>query len=104
MPEDIVLADWRGDAMPKEPNKRRPSVVVVDELFLPEWPNLVAVPLTDDENFDIPDLAVRIDPTADHGSNKSGWAVRALLTSISKHRLSIVGDTIHPDQLTAINR
>jgi hypothetical protein len=24
----IVLTDWRGDAMPKEPNKRRPAVVV----------------------------------------------------------------------------
>jgi mRNA interferase MazF len=22
---DIVLADWRGDALPKEPNKRRPA-------------------------------------------------------------------------------
>jgi hypothetical protein len=22
---DIVLADWRGDALPKKPNKRRPA-------------------------------------------------------------------------------
>ena len=27
----IVLADWRGDALPKEPNKRRPAVVVEDD-------------------------------------------------------------------------
>jgi mRNA interferase MazF len=32
----IVLADWRGDALPKEPNKRRPAVVVEDDaLFAP---------------------------------------------------------------------
>lgn len=32
----IVLADWRGDALPREPNKRRPAVVVEDErLFVP---------------------------------------------------------------------
>ena len=27
-PGEIVLADWRGDALPKEPNKLRPAVVV----------------------------------------------------------------------------
>src|SRR5689334_16855932 len=27
----IVLADWRGDSRPKEPNKRRPAVVVEDD-------------------------------------------------------------------------
>src|ERR1051325_11112278 len=32
----IVLADWRGDARPREPNKRRPAVVVEDDvLFAP---------------------------------------------------------------------
>ena len=45
----IVLADWRGDAMPREPNKRRPAVVVEDEgLFAPTYPNAILVPLTDD--------------------------------------------------------
>jgi hypothetical protein len=32
----IVVVDWRGDALPKEPNKRRPAVVVEDAgLFAP---------------------------------------------------------------------
>jgi mRNA interferase MazF len=45
----IVLADWRGDAMPKEPNKRRPAVVVEDEgLFAPTYPNAVLALLTED--------------------------------------------------------
>ena len=44
----IALADWRG-ALPKEPNKRRPAVVVEDDgLFAPGYPNTILVPLTDD--------------------------------------------------------
>jgi mRNA interferase MazF len=45
----IVLADWRGDALPQEPNKRRPAVVVEDDgLFAPNYPNVILVPLTED--------------------------------------------------------
>jgi mRNA-degrading endonuclease toxin of MazEF toxin-antitoxin module len=37
----IVLVDWR-DALPKEPNKRRPAVVVEDRgLFDDAYPNLI---------------------------------------------------------------
>jgi mRNA interferase MazF len=40
----IVLADWRGDAPPKEPNTRRPTVVVAGDgllsrriIQMPSW-------------------------------------------------------------------
>ncbi len=34
----IVVADWRGDAMSKEPNKLRPAVVVEEDgLFAPAY-------------------------------------------------------------------
>jgi len=40
----IVIADWR-DALPREPNKLRPAVVVEDEtLFDPAYPNVILVP------------------------------------------------------------
>jgi len=40
----MVIADWR-DALPKEPNKLRPAVVVEDEtLFDPAYPNVILVP------------------------------------------------------------
>ncbi len=40
----IVVADWR-DALPKEANKLRPSVVIEDsELFSPVYPNVILVP------------------------------------------------------------
>ena len=55
----IVLADWRGDALPKEPNKLRPAVVVEDDgLFAPSYPNAILVPLTEDANFAIRELSV----------------------------------------------
>jgi len=59
----IVVADWR-DGLPKEPNKLRPAVVVEDEtLFDPAYPNVILVPLTEDQRLAIPDLSVAIDPT-----------------------------------------
>jgi mRNA interferase MazF len=51
----IVLAEWRGDALPKEPNKRRPAVVVEDDgLCAPSYPNAILVPLTEDAALAIP--------------------------------------------------
>ena len=63
----IVVADWR-DALPKEPNKLRPAVVVEDEaLFDPAYPNVILVPLTEDLRLAISDLSVEIDPTPQNG-------------------------------------
>jgi mRNA-degrading endonuclease toxin of MazEF toxin-antitoxin module len=101
----IVLADWRGDAMPKEPNKRRPAVVVEDEgLFAPTYPNAILVPLTEDAALAIPDLSVAIAPTAENGCSKPCWAVSHLVATTSKARLRATPSHITPDQLTAIRR
>ncbi|MCP1203810.1 hypothetical protein NKW48_13765 [Acetobacter oryzoeni] len=62
------------------------------------------IPLTDDENLVIPDLAVRIDPSANNGCSKLCWAVSVLLTTTSKHRLRVTGSKVRPDQLLAIRR
>jgi hypothetical protein len=52
-----VVADWRGDALAKEPNKPRPAVVVEEDgLFAPAYPNAILVPLTEDAALAIPDL------------------------------------------------
>ena len=59
----IVVVDWR-DALPKEPKKPRPAVVVEDEsLFDQAYPNVILVPLTEDQRLAILDLSVAIDPT-----------------------------------------
>jgi mRNA interferase MazF len=101
----IVLADWRGDAMPKEPIKRRPAVVVEDDgLFASAYPNAILVPLTEDEALVIPDLAVRIVPTAENGCSKPCWAVSHLVSTTSKSRLRATTAYITPQQLVSIRR
>jgi mRNA interferase MazF len=101
----IVLADWRGDALPREPNKRRPAVVVEDDgLFAPGYPNAILVPLTEDAALAIPDLAVSITPTPENGCSKACWAVSHLVATTSKQRLRSTLSRITPDQLAAIRR
>jgi mRNA-degrading endonuclease toxin of MazEF toxin-antitoxin module len=101
----IVLADWRGDARPKEPNKRRPAIVVEDDgLFAPSYPNAILVPLTDDANLVIPDLCVGIDPSAENGCSKRCWAVSHLVATTSKTRLQATPSRITAAQLAAIRR
>ena len=101
----IVLADWRGDAMPKEPNKRRPAVVVEDDgLFAPSYPNVLLVPLTEDARLAIPDLSVAIAPTAENGCTRPCWAVSHLVATTSKARLQATSSRVTPEQLIAIRR
>jgi mRNA interferase MazF len=101
----IVLADWRGDAMPKEPNKRRPAVVVEDdELFAPAYPNAILVPLTEDAELAIPDLSVAIVPTAENGCSKPCWAVSHLVATTAKARLRPTRSRITSEELAAIRR
>jgi mRNA-degrading endonuclease toxin of MazEF toxin-antitoxin module len=101
----IVLADWRGDALPKEPNKVRPAVVVEDDgLFAPAYPSTILVPLTEDERLVIGDLAVAIAPTAENGCAKPCWAVSHLVATTSKRRLRATASRITAAQLAAIRR
>jgi mRNA-degrading endonuclease toxin of MazEF toxin-antitoxin module len=101
----IVVADWRGDALPKEPNKRRPAVVVEDTgLFAPAYPNVILVPLTDDAALVIPDLAVRIEPAPENGCVKPCWALAHLVATTSKARLTTTKSRVTEAQLTQIRR
>lgn len=71
----IVLVDWR-DALAKEPNTRRPAVVVEDsDLFAETYPNLILVPLAEDPHLAIADLSVRILPSAENGCTKPCFAL-----------------------------
>jgi mRNA-degrading endonuclease toxin of MazEF toxin-antitoxin module len=85
----IVLVDWRGDALPKEPNKLRPCIVVEDdELFDETFPNVLIVPLTDSADFLIPSLAVTIHPTAENGCAQTSHAISHSITVASKKRVA----------------
>jgi mRNA interferase MazF len=101
----IVVADWRGDAIPKEPNKLRPAVVVEDDgLFAPGYPNTILVPLTEDVALAIPDLSVAIAPTVENGCAKPCWAVSHLVATTSKARLRATQSHITLEQLATVRR
>ena len=101
----IVVADWRGDAMSKEPNKLRPAVVVEEDgLLAPAYPNAILVPLTEDAALAIPDLSVAIVPSEENGCSKPCWAVSHLVATTSKARLRATPSRITREQLAAIRR
>ncbi len=101
----IVLADWRGDALPKEANKLRPAVVVEDDgLFAPNYPNVLLVPLTEDGTLAIPDLSVAIAPSPENGCAKPCWAVAHLVTATSKARGRSTPSRVTTEQLARIRR
>jgi mRNA interferase MazF len=101
----IVVADWRGDAVPKEPNRLRPAVVVEEDgLFAPGYPNTILVPLTEDAALAIPDLSVAIVPTTENGCAKPCWAVSHLVATTSKARLRATQSRIAREQLALIRR
>ena len=100
----IVLADWRGDALPKEPNKRRPAVVVDDSLFAAAYPKALLVPLTNDGALAIPDLSVSIAPTPENRCDRPCWAVSYLVATTSKRPLQATHSRITAAQLADIRR
>jgi mRNA interferase MazF len=101
----IVVVDYR-DALPKEPNKIRPCVVVEDaDLFDPSYPNVIVVPLTDDARFVIQALAVEIPPTPENGSTKTSYAVAHCVTTASKQRIGKATEScVTDEQLAQIRR
>ena len=101
----IVVADWRGDALSKEPNKLRPAVVVEDDgLFAPGFPHVLLVPLTEDAGLAKPDLSVAIEPTEENGCPSPCWAISCFVTSTSKLRVRPTPSHITQEQLAAIRR
>jgi mRNA-degrading endonuclease toxin of MazEF toxin-antitoxin module len=98
----IVIVDWR-DAMPKEPNKLRPAVVVEDhELFDESYPNAILVPLTEDDRLAIADLSVVIEPTAENGCTKSCHALAHCVATTSASRITATPSRITQSQLEQI--
>jgi mRNA-degrading endonuclease toxin of MazEF toxin-antitoxin module len=99
----IVLADWR-DALPKEPDKLRPAIVVEDNrLFASHYQNVILVPLSDDD-MGVPDLSVAIDPTPTNGCTKRCYALSFCVTTNSVGRLTPTPSRITDDQLAEIRR
>lgn len=101
----IVVVDWRGGALPHEPSKLRPAVVVEDhELFPEAYPNMLVVPMTHDEGLAHRSFAERIEPTAENGAETTGWALAHHVTSVSLRRINVTGSHITAAQLAGIRQ
>jgi len=103
-PGEIVVIDWRGDALPKEANKQRRCVVVEDgELFDPTYPNVIVVPLGDDEDFVVKSLSVEIAPAPENGCLKTCHALGYAVVTASKARIAkVTTSRVTDEQLRAI--
>jgi mRNA-degrading endonuclease toxin of MazEF toxin-antitoxin module len=100
----IVLVDWR-DALPREPNKLRPAVVVEDDaLFDPNYPNVILVPLSGDPSIAPPELALAIEPTPENGCSNRCYALSCYVATTSVLRLQATASFVQPDQLAEIRR
>src|SRR5271168_1898729 len=100
---DIVIVDWRGGALPNQPNSLRPAIVVEDEtIFAPDCPNVLVVPLTSDEGIAMPSLSVTIDPAPENGCERRCFALAPFVTSVSTRRMRATSSRIRAEQLAAI--
>ena len=98
----IVLVDWR-DALPKEPNKLRPALVVEDdELFDEAYPNLIVAPLTTEAKLAIDELSVPIDPSPENGCKARSFIISHLVTTVSKHRVQTTKSFVDQATLTFV--
>lgn len=101
----IVIVDWRGGALPAEPGRLRPAVVVEDnELFPDEYPNTLVVPLTRDEGLAHPSFAELIEPTAENGAEVTCWALAHHVSSVSLRRIDGTASRVTAEQVSSIRR
>ncbi len=102
----IVIVDWRGDALPREPNKLRPSVVVDDQDRFPaDYPNVIVVPFTRDERIVIPTFSERIEAAPENGAPATSWALGHHVSTTSLQRVAkITSSRITDEQLASLRR
>lgn len=96
----IVIVDWPGGALPKEPNKMRPAAVVEDEYQVSlSWPNVIVVPLTGDDDMTVPGLTATVEPTAENGCSKRCHALALSVTAVSLQRVRGTASRVSDEQL-----
>ena len=100
----IVLVDWR-DALPKEPNKLHPAIVVEDDQLFPDrYQNVILVPLSEDGDLASPDLSLMIDPTLENGCTKRCYALSHCIAATSLERVTPTSSRVTLEQLRAVRR
>ncbi|HLG73155.1 MAG TPA: type II toxin-antitoxin system PemK/MazF family toxin [Chloroflexota bacterium] len=99
----IVLVDWRGGALPREPTGIRPAAVVEGAGKFPDdFENLLVVPFTRDQTVVYPAFSLRIDPTPENGAHSVCWALAHHVSSVSMRRVRATASRITRDQLDTL--
>jgi mRNA interferase MazF len=99
----IVLVDWRGGALPGEPTKIRPAILVsADDLFNQEEPTIIVVPMTTQHEPTHAVLSLRIEPTPENGAIMTSWAVAHRVSTVSRRRVRETPSRVTDDQLWEI--
>ncbi len=102
---ECVVVEWRGGALPHEPSKLRPAVVVEDhELFPEAYHNMLVVPMTRDERLAHRSFAEQIEPSAENGAETTCWALAHHVTSVSLRRVNPTGSQVTAAQLAGIRQ
>jgi mRNA interferase MazF len=68
------------------------------------YPNVILVPLTEDERLAIPELSLTIDPTPENGCSKRCWALAHCVATTSAARMRPTTSRVTSGQLRAIRR
>jgi mRNA interferase MazF len=98
----ILIVDWRGGALPREPSGLRPAVVIEADLLPIGYPNALVAPLTRDERLAWATFAERIDPTPENGCEQVCWALAHHVQSVSLTGCQTTGSQITAVQLESI--
>ncbi len=100
-----MIVDWRGRALPSEPTKVRPAVIVEDQDRFPEgYPNVIVVPLTRDESRVIPTFSERIEPTPENRATAICWALGHHITIASLQRVRPTPSRITDEQVANLRQ
>jgi mRNA interferase MazF len=100
----IVTVDWR-DAIAgsREPNKRRPGIVVSSTLFFSSGMDVeIVVPLTGLADLAIDWASTFIKPTTQNGCTKPCYALAWNVQSVPRARLKETSSSITDDELRQI--
>jgi mRNA interferase MazF len=100
----IVLMNLR-DALPNEPGRLRPCVVIEDrDLFGDAYANVIVVPLTHDRMASFSLVMTTIDPTPENGCDDRSYALAAHVASYSRNRIVNATKSRVTDEQLAIIR
>jgi mRNA interferase MazF len=102
---DILIVDFRAGALPGEPNKIRPAVVIDnDMLFADDFDGVFVAPITSDERRVHPLFAVLLEPDMQNRCKTRSWVLGNRATAVSPLRCRMTEASITTEQLQLVRQ